>query len=1547
MNLMKIMSGRWRRLLSLCLVCAMLFAMPVYTGNAEEKKTKTAGETGGETANPGNLQWSFDRFTADTVYKDSGHTVLDASLVKVSGAAKEDWVKDYLKTQGYEMADFSVGTRLAATKKGTDGFQITYCGIGLLEENGIRQSVDMQVSLLDWKVADSSNQDKAFVLFSTCVPETKGNDTFPHDRSAIGVWVSDNVSSIDLRYTFFLSGTDQEVKVNGTFTQVDLDYLQYFAYEKTTSNIQAVHCSEDDGKVWADGVTPHITIQEDAPEAGWTLIQSSRHGLDATQEDTYRAGYVSSEFCTSSLSFRFGTKAALNTQGELKQYYFGILPYSIASYKEPTPTKYVSGDGKTGSYQSQIYKTDGDREIHYISSVYLPRSLSANYNSFCFMDTLNDVLDVQNAYISVWKNNPMGLDQKSPEGAISDVTDLFRIERKGQTIVVTARDTSIKETGSLEFFGNSYQLEIITSIKDNINLEEYVSSKESSSTIQKKDGCYVIPNQVHCTTGVFQPQAGNGAGAYVQKTSSSNTVHVYYTTPELSITKTSKDAYYNVGDTIHYEISVSQTKKGATGKQVFVTDSSLPEYIELVEGALKAEIRTGNERMPVAVQKQGNGFETEKISLAYGEKLVVEMDALAKQATPENGVTNIAKVQGAHMEAKEASATVYVSAPRIEVNKRVISSPSAHGTYQVGERVKYQIQAVNPVKEAYVDALKITDQWEEGMQLQEESLKVYYCFDDADANHPTKEDQLPKQYYSVEQQKDGFIIRLMGDLERFWGVGTIVAEYETVVTKMPENNEIRNQVLVSSANTADVRDEEMITVGAAPGLRITKSADRQMLCVGEQVIYTVLVENTGYYGIADLEIKDDTLPEGFVLKDLQVSLGEKDKGQYQWGNPTTGQSGFVVNKENQRHWRIAMPKEQAGQFNPGRGIRIQAIYETDQRICEAKQVNNTAIVKGTATDGTVLNDKASASVTIQNPQLSVEKHSDKEIYGAGEVGVYTVTISQALSQENQNCIAYQISLNDSLEQTSGSHFGDILWVSKVQKDGTTLRLSEEDYQLCQQVVYKKDENQKVSASAEGTKTDHAFGICTTESLQYGEKLLVCYEVLFDDPTSQQVVNTASARGINTGEVTAEHKVVIRSPKLQVTKTSNKKYYNFSENAQYRIVITQTEKATAKNVVLTDVFDLDDSFVRTYLKDIQVYDEENQRLDKNAYVFSRQESGYTIQFQQPLGYQESYQIVYSFGMYAPYEEYGEIRNLATVTADNAETVSASCLVACYLSQLEIVKEVEKENWCIGDGVRYHVEVRNVQSKTDAIGVEVTDSSLPASMELLPETIQAVLLDCEGHPVACTDVTIQAEGNGWTIKKDILAYGYTLDIQFAARAKEDALGKRIMNRAYAYADNCVNEVMDMAEIVIGERQDYKTAFRIQKKIKASDIYYPHGVPTFVITLRGQDIFGKSYAYNEVLEFTEAYVSEHVDEEGFVSMTAEFKELPMGTYSIEESACLRYRLCAIENVVNGTRQGERILVDSTKIKQDSLVEATFINEKYQWQQCSHTAWIRNRLQ
>ena len=128
---------------------------------------------------------------------------------------------------------------------------------------------------------------------------------------------------------------------------------------------------------------------------------------------------------------------------------------------------------------------------------------------------------------------------------------------------------------------------------------------------------------------------------------------------------------------------------------------------------------------------------------------------------------------------------------------------------------------------------------------------------------------------------------------------------------------------------------------------------------------------------------------------------------------------------------------------------------------------------------------------------------------------------------------------------------------------------------------------------------------------------------------------------------------------------------------------------------------------------------------------------------------------------------------------------------------------------------------------------------------------------------------------------------------------------------------------------------------KRIKAADINFANGTPTFIFKLAGVDADGETATYYEAISFNEEYVRANTGTDGYVSIAAVFKHVVPGNYTLREENVSRYEFESISDVVNGTIEGEIVKFD---LITNEFGKATFTNKVYENQWFSHNDIVVN---
>lgn len=145
-------------------------------------------------------------------------------------------------------------------------------------------------------------------------------------------------------------------------------------------------------------------------------------------------------------------------------------------------------------------------------------------------------------------------------------------------------------------------------------------------------------------------------------------------------------------------------------------------------------------------------------------------------------------------------------------------------------------------------------------------------------------------------------------------------------------------------------------------------------------------------------------------------------------------------------------------------------------------------------------------------------------------------------------------------------------------------------------------------------------------------------------------------------------------------------------------------------------------------------------------------------------------------------------------------------------------------------------------------------------------------------------------------------------------------------------------------------------VVKKIKASDITWAHGNPTFIFTVKGKDINGKDRTFQNHVEFTENYVNSHTDGQGYVELSVTWNKIPVGEdYTVTEQDVLRYHLVNVtgtENVTisklqepaKGVAPDKIFSVHANLKAKPTGTSITFENQKDDWGTTTHDTSVKN---
>lgn len=126
-------------------------------------------------------------------------------------------------------------------------------------------------------------------------------------------------------------------------------------------------------------------------------------------------------------------------------------------------------------------------------------------------------------------------------------------------------------------------------------------------------------------------------------------------------------------------------------------------------------------------------------------------------------------------------------------------------------------------------------------------------------------------------------------------------------------------------------------------------------------------------------------------------------------------------------------------------------------------------------------------------------------------------------------------------------------------------------------------------------------------------------------------------------------------------------------------------------------------------------------------------------------------------------------------------------------------------------------------------------------------------------------------------------------------------------------------------------------VSKAIRASDIIWAHGDPTFFFTVQGKDMAGEEHKYHGYVRFTRENIAACTDSQGMALLSWTFENIPPGTaYAVTEEPVKDYRFVSVSGSQSVKTEGRRALVDLTE--KPTGQQVLFCNEKTRYDGFKH---------
>lgn len=511
---------------------------------------------------------------------------------------------------------------------------------------------------------------------------------------------------------------------------------------------------------------------------------------------------------------------------------------------------------------------------------------------------------------------------------------------------------------------------------------------------------------------------------------------------------------------------------------------------------------------------------------------------------------------------------------------------------------------------------------------------------------------------------------------------------------------------------------------------IEKTADVQTANVGDTLTYTVKLTNGEAATSAWKEVVlTDDLPDGLVFVDSSVYVdGKSAEHSFKDGVLSVPVGDIAAGQVVTVTFKATVNSDMYNQT-----IYNTAIAEGTNGIAKDEDGNETGKYEDTD-DGVYINKGDTMPYVTKNASISEAQVGDKITYtvtfGNAEDAVYEI--------ENASMID---AIPAELDFVDGS----------VQVDGKT-------------AVYSYD-------NANGTLTVPLDNIAPA-----AEKVVTFSVVVNESAYGKTVYNSAVMSGDNIPDTEGtDDGVSIGDGKARpnIEKRSDKSSAKVGDKITYTLSLSNSETATVpvQNAVVSDVIPaglifeygsvmLDGSTTSNF-----TYDGNTRLLTVNVGSIEPDTSR-TVSFVATVN-EDAYNTT--------------IRNLATLTSDNAEPVQDKddgVIVADGMTDLSINKSVDKSSARVGDTLTYTVEVSNGTGAE----VNIRDAKLT---DTIPDG-----LTFRGNVTVDGYTSIYAydnESHVLTVPLDAIAPGQTKSIVFDVVVNSDAYGMTIENTAVASGSN----------------------------------------------------------------------------------------------------------------------------------------------------------------
>lgn len=1034
------------------------------------------------------------------------------------------------------------------------------------------------------------------------------------------------------------------------------------------------------------------------------------------------------------------------------------------------------------------------------------------FTKFVVEDVLEDCLTIQDA------SKVLILDDTG-----QNVTERFDIAVQGQKITCSGKQEAMAQ----ESFSNNQNYTFIFTVhrKPDADVSHYAGPDGYS---------ILVPNSASMSY-----ERTNGTGDTMQ----ANTVWVRgVITPELELHKNASKYEWAVGDVIDYNVTVTQTKENTRAAELIMEDA-VPPGLELLEEECRIEA-PGVADCSLVCDGQ-NGWRVLCPSLGYGQTITVWFKCRALEESNGQECGNVVSVTAENLINKETNeqeiikdiAEVWVNSPKLTIDKAADKYE-----WSVGDAVSYRIVVNNPVPGTIAREVRISDMGlPEGLILAGgiQSVEVLDVLQEADYPVPDKKTGQMFEKVPVESHLEGDEGGFAFYCSHIPFNRPVTILFHCMATENANGRESVNVASVQAGNAPELSDDAEIYVNSGE-FWIEKTADHYEWQVGEQVAYTVVVENRREGTIArNVTVWDTSMPSGLVLSSPDSVTVSGIPSSVTQPVPGTADIPGMLNPEA---YNETAEKTVSYEFVPeGTGWRLNitdlpfGVPITITFLCTVtEEVNgmesiNTANVQAENTppqadDTEIYVNSAVLSVekSVQNPYLAVGDGRAANEFRVGEQVNYQVVVDNLQKGSiAKNVVISDLTLPEGLaldgEEEALMVYGipQTILYPVAGTDDAGNALNPENYN---EVVEKHVEYQILR---QGTGW-----ILTISDLPYHTPVTVNFRCTVQESINGlEINNTAGARAENAAEVKGSSKVWINSPVLRVEKKADKPSYKYGDIITYRVTVTQEQAGcVARNVILKDV--LETAGVRLLKDSIVLLDEEGKTIQA-ASVEANDENTFFVQTGRNLVKDAQYSIfdrvqggIMEQVLLNPLELWGEkqmtieycaavideklagqsVHNISTANSQENIPQTGEETVEIHSPILEVVKEADKKEYKVGEKGYFTIAIRQLREDVTAENIVVEDTITSSGAVIEKDSI---LLKKNGEIIEAA--SIEASDTGFRITTGAaLSDRDKLEVCYKVLFMKLPQNGSVVNKARAWADG-TPETEDGNEVHVTEEAE----------------------------------------------------------------------------------------------------------------------------------------------